>query len=797
MVIPTTSLPIVTALFLIVIGVLIGHLLFFRYESKDKDAGADNDASTRDKSTKRDNALRQTVERQAQEIVALRQARQTLETQWHELKSREENQHAVSLRARHERTEAQENLHQALEAKETTREQLQASQDRVAELEDALETAIGELQTSTAANEMLAAQTQQLESQVSETQGLTDQLHRMTAEYDFLQTQLASAREEVKEYEKRSIESLAERETMLAQLTVERDRRNAAEAKILSVEADMAEAKFEAEQLSVVQEENESATITIANQNSRIAKLTSQLDQLSADGQEQQRTIDKLNAQIDQADKVKPQIEQFSATIMALTAENEALRAAASSQSVEIENTDTRYAKIVRENQAIKEALREAQNNSETIANENSTLHQSLANQKTEIDELRQQLERHRDQLDSLRNMETGLQDELQARNQSMAASARELRSKEARLTDLQRDRDKFAEELRMAKQQFREEKSKANQQIKHLVEQRKLESQRALELESNLKKLEHERQQNDERFQVLSAQLEQSHSTETALEQLQDKLATETECRMMIEVEIEDRNNEISHLRSRLEGFELLQTQNEEFRKSQKTQQKRIENAQKERDEALAAERTTKEIAAELREELQQRLQAVELLEKDKEDAVARLSAEKRAREALHEQLNSDQEELARQHRSLKRKLADREKKVEQFRAEINELRAKKDGQAVQHFISLASFRTGNSGVEGFPEMEKMTFDDSLGPIYRRAPKDRDDLKLIHGIASIMERKLNKLGIYLFQQIMEWDDVAVAEFSKLLSFGDRVQRDNWIGQARRLFREKIDQKAA
>ena len=60
-----------------------------------------------------------------------------------------------------------------------------------------------------------------------------------------------------------------------------------------------------------------------------------------------------------------------------------------------------------------------------------------------------------------------------------------------------------------------------------------------------------------------------------------------------------------------------------------------------------------------------------------------------------------------------------------------------------------------------------------------------------------VLERTLNKLGVYRSQKVMQWDDVAVEEFSKLLSFRDRIQRDNWIGQARRLYREHYERKVA
>ena len=110
---------------------------------------------------------------------------------------------------------------------------------------------------------------------------------------------------------------------------------------------------------------------------------------------------------------------------------------------------------------------------------------------------------------------------------------------------------------------------------------------------------------------------------------------------------------------------------------------------------------------------------------------------------------------------------------------------------------MPLSMFKGLSSSVEGFDEPEKTRYDEQLGVLYKKRPARRDDLKMISGIGGVLERKLNKLGVYRYQQVMQWDDVAVEEFSKLLSFRDRIQRDNWIGQARRLYREHYERKVA
>jgi predicted flap endonuclease-1-like 5' DNA nuclease len=60
-----------------------------------------------------------------------------------------------------------------------------------------------------------------------------------------------------------------------------------------------------------------------------------------------------------------------------------------------------------------------------------------------------------------------------------------------------------------------------------------------------------------------------------------------------------------------------------------------------------------------------------------------------------------------------------------------------------------------------------------------------KDDLTLISGIGPGIQKKLNQLGIYSFQQIAQFtpEDVdAVAAALKV--FKGRIGRDNWIGQA-------------
>lgn len=80
---------------------------------------------------------------------------------------------------------------------------------------------------------------------------------------------------------------------------------------------------------------------------------------------------------------------------------------------------------------------------------------------------------------------------------------------------------------------------------------------------------------------------------------------------------------------------------------------------------------------------------------------------------------------------------------------------------------------------------------DDALGVLFDAPPEAADDLTKIKGIATVLNGKLNDFGVYTYRQIAAWDEDIVAAFSKRLSFRDRVVRDDWIGQAKRLHSQK------
>lgn len=63
------------------------------------------------------------------------------------------------------------------------------------------------------------------------------------------------------------------------------------------------------------------------------------------------------------------------------------------------------------------------------------------------------------------------------------------------------------------------------------------------------------------------------------------------------------------------------------------------------------------------------------------------------------------------------------------------------------------------------------------------------DDLKLIKGIGPVIEQKLNAEGIMTFAQIAAWKAADRKAFNERLSFSGRIEREEWVKQARALAR--------
>ncbi|TPW30451.1 NADH-quinone oxidoreductase subunit NuoE [Pararhizobium mangrovi] len=63
--------------------------------------------------------------------------------------------------------------------------------------------------------------------------------------------------------------------------------------------------------------------------------------------------------------------------------------------------------------------------------------------------------------------------------------------------------------------------------------------------------------------------------------------------------------------------------------------------------------------------------------------------------------------------------------------------------------------------------------------------PKQPDDLKKINGIGPRIEERLQEIGVWTIRQISNWSDAEVAWVDAKLSFRGRIEREEWVHQAK------------
>ncbi|HDO52556.1 MAG TPA: 50S ribosomal protein L19, partial [Rhizobiales bacterium] len=66
----------------------------------------------------------------------------------------------------------------------------------------------------------------------------------------------------------------------------------------------------------------------------------------------------------------------------------------------------------------------------------------------------------------------------------------------------------------------------------------------------------------------------------------------------------------------------------------------------------------------------------------------------------------------------------------------------------------------------------------------------EADDLTKIKGVGEELVKRLAKLGVIKFEQVANWTDEDIANVDEVLSFKGRIEREDWVSQARALMAE-------
>ena len=96
----------------------------------------------------------------------------------------------------------------------------------------------------------------------------------------------------------------------------------------------------------------------------------------------------------------------------------------------------------------------------------------------------------------------------------------------------------------------------------------------------------------------------------------------------------------------------------------------------------------------------------------------------------------------------------------------------------------------------------EKATADKDAKAADATVAEGGDDLSLLSGVGPVLEKKLRDAGITTFRQIAELTPEQAKELDARLKLGGRIEREEWIEQAKELMagkapRAKVDQKKA
>ncbi len=304
---------------------------------------------------------------------------------------------------------------------------------------------------------------------------------------------------------------------------------------------------------------------------------------------------------------------------------------------------------------------------------------------------------------------------------------------------------------------------------------------------------------QRETQLQELSASLQNSSN---GYQQQVVKLDTQRE---QLAIDLEAARQQLkSQLKQDSETIGLLQGERKDLRAEVERLHEKIADLQ----EALVkAERSHQQIADE-NGLLEQTKNRAARLEKDlirKETALKHLLAESnelaRLRDEYASSLRRQAELQARldsmmadhlTDQTLREQIRDQGNTIQSLRDQIAELERTRPSEPDPAIISFTqAIKQRNESTFDPDYGGRVRHDSARGIVFTEAPESRDDLKRISGIATVLEGRLNEFGVYTFKQIMNWNPEEVEEFSRLLAFRDRIERDDWQGQARFFYSQK------
>lgn len=620
---------------------------------------------------------------------------------------------------------------------------------KFSEIESSLFQRQADLKSSTSEKERLTRQLHSAESRVAELQA---DLANQKSMLESATTNVTGLRQEYTGLEA----ALSENADLLRQASSDcaaaNSAKRVAEDALASLQNNYEAAQLEIQTLQGKVAGLQSLEVQVVSLQEAMSNSTIQLEKVSA---QRDTALEAEKTALNRESGMQQRIDNQEATIHSLRSKRDE---ALGNLKVELEKRNSIEAQLEEKIAALELRL-----NEETVEMQNQA-----SSFESQAKELADRLEMERSDWKA-RSLAFGKDLADMANNRDQVAQERsELFEKVQRLTGtLETERNSFAS--RMGEQASKLEK--ASHRKAELETELTLIQEALLARESEFEVQAEKESQWQQRLAERSAELEELASMR---EGMKVELADAHQKLASTETELSDARVELSALREQIEEL--------------KTTCQRIvelENLVKQRDDEDS--QVTQELR-ELRDQYadsyakQQRLQAeLERVQAEKHQLASEYGAYDHQVELLRSKLKASEETI----RNLRRERAGVLARLANYRTI-----AEPDATVISFTEAMAQRK-----------QQTMTYDkeygghvsqhETRGLVYTEAPETRDDLKRISGIAEVLEGRLNDYGIYTFKQIMEWKPKAIEEFSRLLAFKDRIERDEWLTQARFFYQEK------
>ena len=361
--------------------------------------------------------------------------------------------------------------------------------------------------------------------------------------------------------------------------------------------------------------------------------------------------------------------------------------------------------------------------------------------------------------------------------------------------------------------QSIRQELSARNDRLQALQEELAISTQRLTILEAEEASVRRRASEYDVAAAAQSEEAQQLHRKREAAQQTLDSNEQEQRDLQRRAAEMDNAIAEANRLRARVEELEpaqgrvhWLEVQLSDRDAEHRAALHQLNNQLAERDRRIDEQ-----------EPLTQRFQEQQMTLAQWETKYAHTLNQHEAQIAKLQQPLAVQDQLRAQLLLDKQLLHDRAEQIDVLRYRIQELEAQQQGLVDQiktagdkqeqidglrtRLVEVqAALRIKTDGGIVPPRQKPRQSGSQLSLAMEQAkaekerPKDRpkDDLSKIHGVGPAFAKTLNKMGLYSFDQIARWTPEDIDKVAKkLYTAPERIKRDQWIAEAKKLHEQK------